>query len=91
MNYILFVIFSRQVSNIRSEMVTIYNNGKMCTKEHAHNCLFLNVMADSRKPEVLLRAWKEWRDVTGPKIKPLYETFVTLRNEGAMENSTYYT
>ena len=77
-------------------MVTIYNTGKVCTKEDTHKCLPLepdleDIMAKSRDPAQLLWAWKGWRDATGPKIKPLYQTFVTLRNQGAVENSTYCT
>lgn len=31
-------------------------------------------------------AWRVWRKAVGPKIKPLYEKFVTLVNKGAKEN-----
>ncbi|XP_041354158.1 angiotensin-converting enzyme-like [Gigantopelta aegis] len=79
-------------STTRSDMVTIYNTGKVCRIEDPHKCLPLepeleNVMANSRDPAELLWAWKGWRDVTGPRIKPLYETFVTLLNEGAVEKN----
>ena len=46
------------------------------------------IMAESRKPDELLWAWKGWRDATGPAMKSLYEEFVTLLNKGARENRT---
>jgi peptidyl-dipeptidase A len=42
-----------------------------------------DVLAKSRKPAELLAAWQGWHDAAGHAIKPMYEQFVPLANEGA--------
>jgi peptidyl-dipeptidase A len=41
-----------------------------------------DVLAKSRKPAELLAAWQGWHDTTGRAVRPLYEKFVPLANEG---------
>ena len=40
-------------------------------------------MAQSKDYDHLLWLWKGWRDQTGPKIKPLFNDYVSLSNRGA--------
>jgi peptidyl-dipeptidase A len=44
-----------------------------------------DILATSTDYERLLAVWKGWRDVTGPKMKPLYQQFVALSNQGVRE------
>ena len=44
-----------------------------------------DILAESRDYDRLLAVWKGWRNVTGPKMKSLYQEFVALSNEGVRE------
>lgn len=44
-----------------------------------------DILANNRSYDRLLAVWKGWRDATGPAIKPLYQQFVALSNEGVRE------
>lgn len=68
----------------------LYGKGKYCKKDKAgkETCRDLgqlsDVMASSRNYDELLDAWVGWHAVA-PPMRPLYERFVTLGNEGAKE------
>jgi peptidyl-dipeptidase A len=61
-----------------------YGKGKYCPP--GKECLDLEalerIMAESRNPDELLEAWKGWHSIA-PPMRPKYERFVTLANEGA--------
>jgi peptidyl-dipeptidase A len=68
----------------------LYGKGKYCKKDKAgkESCRDLgelsDVMATSRKYDELLDAWVGWHSVS-PPMRPLYERFVAVGNEGAKE------
>lgn len=43
-------------------------------------------MASSNIPEEMAYYWIEWRNVTGRKLRRLYEQYVELLNLTALEN-----
>ncbi|GFR67116.1 angiotensin-converting enzyme-like [Elysia marginata] len=43
-------------------------------------------MTTSRDPELLKRAWLDWRNAIGPPIRPLYKDYVNTLNIAANEN-----
>jgi peptidyl-dipeptidase A len=45
-----------------------------------------DILDQSRDPQALLQAWTGWHAV-GRQIRPLYERFVVLGNEGARDNA----
>ncbi|XP_064643851.1 angiotensin-converting enzyme-like isoform X1 [Lineus longissimus] len=78
----------KEYNQVVVDMKTLYSTGKFCMEG---NCYQLEpdltrILRTSRDPEELLRVWKGWRDATGPKIRPLYQRFVELSNEGARAN-----
>lgn len=84
----------KQIDELRANMTALYSKGSVCIPNHvAKNCTFLDLdpglydyMAKTRDYEALLHVWKEWRDVVGRPMKPLYEKFVKLINVGAREH-----
>ncbi|XP_050407171.1 angiotensin-converting enzyme [Patella vulgata] len=78
-----------RLNQIQSEMRTIYSTGQVCLSES--ECLPLDpdltrLFAESRDYDRLLAAWQGWRDVSGKKMKDLYEEFVALSNEAIVAN-----
>ncbi|KAK6183474.1 hypothetical protein SNE40_010950 [Patella caerulea] len=78
-----------RLNHIQSEMRTIYSTGEVCLSES--ECLPLDpdltrLFAESRDYDRLLAAWQGWRDVSGKKMKDLYEEFVALSNEAILAN-----
>ena len=75
---------TRELSEIRTRLASLYGKGEYCYTEDA--CLDLahlnDIMAESRDPEVLLDAWEGWRTVS-PPMRELYARQVELANEGA--------
>ncbi|MCZ6779311.1 MAG: M2 family metallopeptidase [Acidobacteria bacterium] len=63
-----------------------YGKGEYCPEGSASECQDLaqlsRIMATSRDPEELLEAWRGWRTIS-PPMRPRYERFVELGNEGA--------
>ena len=43
-------------------------------------------MSESRDYDQLLYVWKEWRDVTGPKMRKIFAESVEIMNNDAREN-----
>lgn len=76
-----------ELAQIAAEMESIYGSGKYCP-EGPDSCKDLGelskTMARSQDSQVLLEAWRGWRTIS-PPIKPKYERFVQLANEGARE------
>ncbi|KAK7092762.1 uncharacterized protein [Littorina saxatilis] len=78
-----------KMETLQSKLEGLYGAGKVCL-DPSKDCLGLepdleDILADSRDYNRLLAVWKGWRDVTGPKMKPLYQEFVALSNEGVRE------
>ncbi len=77
----------KELAGIAAEMESIYGKGKVCDAK-GKNCKDLGelskTMASSRKYDELLEAWKGWRTVS-PPMRPKYQRFVELSNEGAKE------
>lgn len=75
-----------ELAQISTRMDSIYGEGKYCPKRLEGACLTLpdmeEVMAKSRDPDELLDVWAGWRRISVP-MRPLYERFVALANEGA--------
>jgi peptidyl-dipeptidase A len=73
-----------ELAAVMTEMDSTYGKGKVCdAQKHCKDLGQLeDIMAQSRKPEELLAAWKGWHDEVGRAVRPLYEKFVPLANEG---------
>jgi peptidyl-dipeptidase A len=72
-----------------------YGKGKYCrngaaaaSADAANNCLDIGqiskIMAESRNYDELLDVWNGWQTIA-PPMRPRYERFVTLANEGARD------
>lgn len=77
-----------ELARIGSEMEAQYGSGKYCPEGEGGPCFDLQqlsrVLAESRNPEELQRAWIGWRTIS-PPMRPKYRRFVELANEGARE------
>ncbi|XP_070546857.1 angiotensin-converting enzyme-like [Ptychodera flava] len=78
-------------NQVLSEMETIYSTATVCEEDDPHTCYYLEpglteVMANERDYNRLVWAWNGWRNSTGPHMKDLYEEFVDLANQAALEN-----
>ena len=77
----------RELSEIMTRMEGAYGSGKYCP-DGPQSCRDLEklseIMAYSRDPDELLEAWRGWRTIS-PPIRPDYQRFVELGNEGARE------
>jgi peptidyl-dipeptidase A len=73
-----------ELSRILAEMSSIYGRGEYCPPNG--KCIDLQqmttILAESRNADSLLMVWTGWRTVS-PPMKPLYQRFVALSNEGA--------
>ncbi|KAL1265889.1 hypothetical protein QQF64_003916 [Cirrhinus molitorella] len=81
-----------ELSNILSEMSTIYNTATVCKIDNPTDCQTLepgleSIMATSRDYYERLHAWEGWRVSAGMKMRPLYERYVDLKNEAAKLNN----
>ncbi|XP_067685542.1 uncharacterized protein [Haliotis asinina] len=81
----------KQLSEVQAKMEGIFSTGKVCLdKTRPDDCLDLEPgiarkFANSRDYYELQVIWKQWRDVTGKKMKTLYTQLVDLSNEGVRE------
>jgi peptidyl-dipeptidase A len=80
-----------ELARLSSRLVGLYGKGEWCPEGAAPGseaCQDLEdlsrVIGESRDPAVLLAAWERWRTIS-PPMKPMYERFVELGNEGARE------
>lgn len=81
----------KKLADIKIQMQTIYSSSQVYDQVSGKN-LFLSpdltqIMASSRNFAELKMAWQGWRDAVGSKIRPLYEEYVRLSNEGARDNN----
>lgn len=80
----------KELANIASKLTSLYGKGKYCKKDAAgkETCRDLGelsqTLATSTKYDELLDAWQGWR-TTSVEMRPMYEKFVTLTNQGAKE------
>ena len=77
---------SKELSAIAADMEGIYGKGKYCPA--GKDCMDIGAvsqtLATSRDPKELADVWTGWHAIAKP-IRPKYERFVTLANEGAKE------
>jgi peptidyl-dipeptidase A len=77
-----------ELSQVTTAMDSRYGKGTYCSKRRGGECLDLTaitpILADSRDPEELLDLWAGWHTIS-PPMRPQYERFVELANEGARE------
>jgi len=79
-----------ELSALTTQLEGMYGKGKYCRKSAAgaEECLDLNdlsrILTTSRDPKELLDVWRGWHAIAVP-MRPKYERFVTLANEGAKE------
>ncbi len=75
-----------ELAKITTELDGMYGKGEYCPP--GKPCMDLEalsrVLSRSRDPKELLDAWRGWRTVA-PPMKPRYQRFVELSNEGARE------
>jgi peptidyl-dipeptidase A len=78
---------SAELARITASMEGDYGRGKWCPGND-HPCLSINdlekILAESRDPEELSRAWAGWHRVS-PPYRERYARFVELANQGARE------
>jgi peptidyl-dipeptidase A len=77
---------SKELSEIAAQMEGLYGKGKYCPP--GKDCLDITAIAErlseSRNPDELKELWEGWHAIAKP-IRPKYERFVQLANEGAKE------
>jgi peptidyl-dipeptidase A len=75
-----------ELALLSTQMSSIYGKGKYCDKSGKCRALgdLEQVLAESRDPATLLDAWQGWRTIS-PPLRPMYERFVTLANQGASD------
>ncbi|MCC7075041.1 MAG: M2 family metallopeptidase [Deltaproteobacteria bacterium] len=78
-----------ELSEIASKLTSMYGKGKYCRKgEKPEQCRDLEqlteVMTKSRNYDELLDAWQGWHTIS-PPMKPMYQRYVELSNEGARD------
>ena len=79
-----------ELAALAAKLEGLYGKGKYCKKDNAgkESCRDLgelsDVLAESRDYNQLLDAWRGWHSISQP-MRPLYERFVALGNEGAQE------
>ncbi len=65
-----------------------YGKGKYCRGAGGTDCLDVNavtkIMAESRRYDELLDVWRGWHTIS-PPMRPKYERFVQLANQGARD------
>ena len=79
---------STELSQINASLQSEYGKGKWCPDGPQGKCLSLNdiehVMATSRDPKELERAWEGWHAIA-PPMRKRYARMVELANNGARE------
>ncbi|XP_033759589.1 uncharacterized protein LOC117341835 [Pecten maximus] len=71
-------------NSVISEMEAITSKANVCLSDglcHQLTPGLTEVFAESRNYSLLAEAWEKWRDVTGCKMKALYEEMVNISNE----------
>lgn len=77
-----------ELTRITTSLESDYGKGRYCPQGKASDCLDINaltkILATSREPDALLDAWRGWRTIS-PPMRPRYERFVVLANQGARD------
>jgi peptidyl-dipeptidase A len=74
-----------RLAEIAAKMESIYGKGEVCEEDDCRDLGDLSeVMSTKRDYDALLDAWQGWRTIS-PPMRPMYEEFVRLANEGANE------
>ncbi len=77
-----------ELATLYARLGSIYGKGKWCGNDGKQRCRDLqelsDVLAKSRDAGDLRDAWVGWHSIA-PPMRPLYERFVELTNEGARE------
>lgn len=78
-----------ELAEIASKMTSMYGKGKYCkSTPKGEQCRDLEqlteVMQKSRNYDELLDAWTGWHTIS-PSMRPLYEKYVELSNQGARD------
>lgn len=75
----------QELTRIAAQMESIYGSGEYCPRPG--ECKDLQqaeaILAESRDPKLLLETWVGWHSIAAP-IRPLFERYVELGNEGAV-------
>jgi peptidyl-dipeptidase A len=73
-----------ELTGLAASLEGDYGKGKYCPpgKECQDIGALSTLMAESRNPDELLEAWRGWHTIS-PPMKPKYERFVELANQGA--------
>jgi peptidyl-dipeptidase A len=73
-----------ELTGLAASLEGDYGKGKYCPpgKECQDIGALSKTMAESRNPDELLEAWRGWHAIS-PPMKPKYERFVTVANQGA--------
>lgn len=83
---------TQRLLTVGTEMESLYSKGKICAyDEPANSCtaslrlgsINSKYIFTSRNYDELLYAWKEWRDDTGPKIRPYYLEYLQFQKQVA--------
>jgi peptidyl-dipeptidase A len=78
-----------ELADLAAKMTSMYGKGKACRKVAGkEECRDLEVlsklMSTSRNYDELLEAWNGWHSIS-PAMKPLYQRYVDLANQGAKD------
>ena len=75
-----------ELATLKSELESMYGSGKYCESEGQCKDLgdLEKVIAHSRDPKALLKAWEGWRTISTP-MKEKYQRTVEIGNEGSKE------
>ncbi len=74
-----------RLAQIMANLEATYGAGKYCEGDICNNLGELSkIIAESRDPAELLKAWSGWRTVS-PVMRDSYQEMVSLANEGARE------
>ncbi len=74
-----------ELATLGTELEAMYGEGKYCKGDKCQNLDELgDIIATSRNYDALTEAWTGWHSIARP-MRPKYERFATLANEGARE------
>lgn len=78
----------KELTEIAAKMEGLYGKGEYCGDDKKGPCRDLGqlskVIAESRDYGATLEAWRGWHGIA-PPMRPMYQRFVELTNEGARE------
>ncbi|XP_033225456.1 angiotensin-converting enzyme-like [Belonocnema kinseyi] len=83
----------KEFDNIVNQMKNIYSSGILCDPKNMKRCdsavqlELWDIIPKSRNPKFLLNIWKQWRKVTGKKMKQFYPRYVELGNIASKLNN----